>query len=265
MTTSTAAASKSGLYADPREDWLAQYTEEVIDPAASDRRSASSSLGSRRPALHDRGDGRRYRIRPQYCRDRLCRLPLDVPRDRTRSVPPGRRSRIRQRRRGDERQRRLWSGADQCRHRQPRQSVARRWRQAGAGSGNRRRQWPLPRHPALLGMGCGVRGRRHVCQAAEGPAARCHLPRGFCLSGAAGPELRCLAVSSADRGIDRSRPRLSGHQDHARPLRRPGRHRPFRRQARGDVSGVEGLDPGNRQMPQCLGQTRRARDAAARL
>jgi len=32
MTTSTAAASKSGLYADPREDWLAQYTEEVIDP-----------------------------------------------------------------------------------------------------------------------------------------------------------------------------------------------------------------------------------------
>ncbi len=33
MATSTAAASKSGLYADPREDWLAQYSEEVIDPA----------------------------------------------------------------------------------------------------------------------------------------------------------------------------------------------------------------------------------------
>lgn len=32
MATSTAAASKSGLYADPREDWLAQYSEEVIDP-----------------------------------------------------------------------------------------------------------------------------------------------------------------------------------------------------------------------------------------
>ena len=28
---------------------------------------------------------------------------------------------------------------------------------------------------------------------------------------------------------------------------------------------VEGLDPGNRQMPQCLGETRRPRDAAARL
>ena len=33
MATSTAPASKSGLYADPREDWLAQHTEEIIDPA----------------------------------------------------------------------------------------------------------------------------------------------------------------------------------------------------------------------------------------
>src|ERR1700682_2115166 len=32
MAASTAPASKSGLYADPREDWLAQRLEEVIDP-----------------------------------------------------------------------------------------------------------------------------------------------------------------------------------------------------------------------------------------
>ena len=32
MATSTATASSSGLFADPREDWLAQYSEEVIDP-----------------------------------------------------------------------------------------------------------------------------------------------------------------------------------------------------------------------------------------
>ncbi|MCP4617967.1 MAG: amidohydrolase [Bradyrhizobium sp.] len=32
MSASTAPASKSGLYADPREDWLAQHTEEIIDP-----------------------------------------------------------------------------------------------------------------------------------------------------------------------------------------------------------------------------------------
>src|SRR6202042_27288 len=33
MATSTAAASKSGLYADPRPDWLAQRKEDIIDPA----------------------------------------------------------------------------------------------------------------------------------------------------------------------------------------------------------------------------------------
>src|ERR1700750_2365281 len=33
MAVSTAPASKSGLYADPREDWLAQHTEEIIDPS----------------------------------------------------------------------------------------------------------------------------------------------------------------------------------------------------------------------------------------
>ena len=33
MAASTAAASKSGLYADPREDWLALRKEEIIDPA----------------------------------------------------------------------------------------------------------------------------------------------------------------------------------------------------------------------------------------
>jgi predicted TIM-barrel fold metal-dependent hydrolase len=32
MPASTAAASKSGLYADPREDWLALRKEEIIDP-----------------------------------------------------------------------------------------------------------------------------------------------------------------------------------------------------------------------------------------
>ena len=32
-STGTAPASKSGLYADPREDWLALHTEDLIDPA----------------------------------------------------------------------------------------------------------------------------------------------------------------------------------------------------------------------------------------
>jgi predicted TIM-barrel fold metal-dependent hydrolase len=32
MSVSTAPATASGLYADPREDWLAQHSEEIIDP-----------------------------------------------------------------------------------------------------------------------------------------------------------------------------------------------------------------------------------------
>jgi predicted TIM-barrel fold metal-dependent hydrolase len=32
MAASTAPTTRSGLYADPRQDWLAQYSEEVIDP-----------------------------------------------------------------------------------------------------------------------------------------------------------------------------------------------------------------------------------------
>ncbi|MBV9461207.1 MAG: amidohydrolase, partial [Bradyrhizobium sp.] len=33
MVASTAPSTRSGLYADPREDWLALHTEQVIDPA----------------------------------------------------------------------------------------------------------------------------------------------------------------------------------------------------------------------------------------
>ena len=53
MASSTAAASTSGLYADPREDWLAQTTEEVIDPARP--------IVDPHHHLWDRG-GRRYMI-----------------------------------------------------------------------------------------------------------------------------------------------------------------------------------------------------------
>lgn len=53
MATSNAPASKSGLYADPREDWLAQHSEEVIDP--------SRPIVDPHHHLWDRG-GQRYMI-----------------------------------------------------------------------------------------------------------------------------------------------------------------------------------------------------------
>ena len=171
MTVSTAPASASGLYANPREDWLAQHTEEIIDPARP--------IVDPHHHLWDRGGLRymieemvvRHRLRPQHHRDRLCRLPLDVPRQRAGSVPPGRRSRIRQWRRRDVRERRLRQGGDLRRHRQPRQSAARRRRQgrcwkprsspataASAASGIPRHGMPTPMSPA-----CMRRGRRACC------------------------------------------------------------------------------------------------------
>jgi predicted TIM-barrel fold metal-dependent hydrolase len=51
--TSTAPTTRSGLYADPREDWLAQYTEEIIDP--------SRPIVDPHHHLWDRG-GQRYLI-----------------------------------------------------------------------------------------------------------------------------------------------------------------------------------------------------------
>ena len=154
MAASTAPASKSGLYADPREDWLAQYTEEIIDPARP--------IVDPHHHLWDRG-GLRYMIEEMAAdiasgHNIVATVYVDC-RSMYRAhgpggVPPRRRGRVRQWRRRDGRERRLWQGRDLRRHRQPRQSAARRRREGGAGGGDRRRQRPLPRHPAFLGLGC---------------------------------------------------------------------------------------------------------------
>jgi len=97
MATSNAPASKSGLYADPREDWLAQRKEEVLD--------SGRPIVDPHHHLWDRG-GQRYMIDEMAAdiasghnivANRLCRLPLDVSRPRPGSVPPRRRGRICQR------------------------------------------------------------------------------------------------------------------------------------------------------------------------
>src|SRR4030081_3063795 len=53
MATSNAPASKSGLYADPREDWLAQRKEEILE--------SSRAIVDPHHHLWDRG-GQRYMI-----------------------------------------------------------------------------------------------------------------------------------------------------------------------------------------------------------
>ena len=90
MVSSSVVVPKSGLYAEPRADWLALYREDIIDPA---RRIIDAHHH-----LWDRQGGRYLleeltddiAIGPQHRRDRLCRLPFDVPRRRTGSVQAGR-------------------------------------------------------------------------------------------------------------------------------------------------------------------------------
>ena len=245
MVTGKAAASKSGLYARSTRGLA------CAAPGGSHR---SSSVRSSTPHHHlwDRGGQRylieeitgRHRLRPQHRGHRLCRLPLDVPRRRAGSLPPGGRSRIRQRRRGDERERRLRQRARsapassatsiccsataraRCSRRKSPPATA-----ASAASGIPRRGMPMPTSPAST-------PRRP-----KGLLLDPDLSQGICLPRAARPEFRCLAVPSADRRTDRSGPRLSGHQDRARSLRRSGRHRPLRQPARGDLPGLAGVDP----------------------
>src|ERR1700732_2094937 len=62
MATSNAAASKSGLYADPRRHRLAPAREEIIDPQRPIVEPPSPFVGSRQPALPDRRDHRRHRL-----------------------------------------------------------------------------------------------------------------------------------------------------------------------------------------------------------
>jgi hypothetical protein len=121
MAASSAAASKSGLYADPREDWLALRKEEIIDP--------QRPIVDPHHHLWDRG-GQRYLIE-EMAKDIAsghnviatvyvdCRSMYRA--HRPEALRARRRSRIRQLRRRDERQRRLWSGRDLRRHCRPRQ------------------------------------------------------------------------------------------------------------------------------------------------
>ena len=207
--TSTATISNSGLFVDPREDWLAQYQRTSSIPRGrSSIRIIISGIAA--TSLSDRGDGRRHRHRPQHHRHRLCRMPFDVSRARARGIPAGRRSRIRQRRRRDERERRLRQGRDLRRHRRPRRTccsatAASRVLEAEIAAGDGR--FRGIRHSSAWDAATDV--ARHVCQPAEGADARSDLPQGLCLPGAAEPELRCLAVSPADRRAGRSGARLS--------------------------------------------------------
>ena len=248
MAASTAPASRSGLYADPREDWLAQHTEEIIDPARP--------IVDPHHHLWDRG-GLRYMIEE---------MAADIASGHNIIATVYVDCRSMYRAHGPE----AFRPVGEVEFANGVAAMA-----ASGGYGKAAICAGIVSHVNLL-LGDGAkavleaeivagngrfRGIRHssawdadpnvagmYATRPKGLLLDSTFPQGFCLPRAAGPELRRLAVSSADRRTHRPRPRLSRHQNRARSLRRPDRHRQLCRPARGNLSGVEGLDPGNRQM-----------------
>ena len=88
--------------------------------------------------------------------------------------------------------------------------------------------------------------------------------RGFAQLARTRPELRRLALSSADRRTGRTGARLSRYDDHPRPCRRPARHRSLRRAARRNLQELAQVDPRYRAGAKRGGEARRARHGGRR-
>ena len=138
----------------PDEAWLArQPAEPIIEPDLPIIDTHHHLWDRRRPPLPAGRVPRRRGDRPQPCRHRVPRMPLDVPRRRAGGDAAGGRDRVRRRHRGDERQRPVRSHAGRRRHRGLRRSHARRPGGAGAGGASPRGRRALPRRAPFGGLG----------------------------------------------------------------------------------------------------------------
>ena len=226
---STLPASKSGLYADPREDWLSLRKEEILDPGRP--------IVDPHHHLWDRG-GQRYLIEE---------MAADIASGHNIIATVYVEARSMYRAGGPEAMRPVgevefaggaaamsasggYGPAAICAGIVGHANLllgegAREVLEAEIAAGNGRfrgirHSSPWDADPDVAGM---------YALRPKGLLLDFDLSQGFCLPRAAEVELRFLAVSSADRRTRRSRPRLSGHQDRARSLRWSDRRRHLRR------------------------------------
>ena len=135
-----------------------------------------------------------------------------------------------------------------------------------ARGGNRRRQRPLPRHPAFLGLGCGSR---------TSPACTPRARKACCSTPTFRKGFACLAPLGLSFDAWLFHPQIGELTDLARafPDTRivldhcggPIGVGSYANRREEIFPGLEGIDPGNREMPQCRRETRWPRDAAAGL
>ena len=266
MATSNTTASRSRLFDEPREAWLALRQEDIIDP--------ERPIVDAHHHLWDRG-GQRYMIEE---------ITGDIASGHNIVATVFVHCRSMYRAGGPEAFRPVGeiefvngvaamsasggygSARAVRRHRRPRRSSAGRsrharfWKRksppataASAASGMHRRGMPMPASAAST-------------PPARRPVARPDVSRGLCLPRATGPEFRCVAVSSADRRTHRSGPHLSRHAGScstisagrsasAATLAGARRFSPVWQASIRELAG----------MPQCHGETRRTGDAATGL
>ena len=249
-----------------RDAWLAQVTEDVIEPdlpicdptttfgttpaAATCSMNCSPTSGSgHNVALHG-----------------IHGVRLDVPRRRPRGAEARRRNRVRERHRGDECERRL-------RRRAGVRSLRRLRGPEPRGGGRRcarcaRRKCPVPRHPARGGLGCKRRGAQfphRACPGHDGGFDLSHRLRG---TWQARHDLRtagCTTRRSRNSPTSRARSRISRSSSTtsaarlASALTKASEARDLRPVERQDVSGTRN------QCDQRRRQARRPRHGHQRL
>ena len=258
-------ASKSGLYADPREDWLALHIEEVIDP--------QRPIVDPHHHLWDRG-GQRYMIEEMTDdiasgHNIVATVYVDC-RSMYRAVGPEAFRPV---------------GEVEFANGVAAMSASGGYGKAAVCAG-------IVGHANLLlgdaaravleaeiAAGNGrFRGIRHSSAWDADPDVAgmyATRPKGLLLDPTFRKGFACLAPLGLSFDAWLFHPQIGeltdlarafpDTQNRARPLRRTARHRPLCQPARGDFSGLEGVDPGDREMPQRRGETRRPGDAAARI
>ena len=203
----------------------------IVDPHHHlwDRRSYADALPPpEHPFMTAIADAQRYLLDElladtgsghNVARHGLRGVRRHVPRRRAGGAAAGRRDRVRQRRRGDERQRHLWRDPRLRRHRRPRRTCCWATRSKpvleahiAAGGGRFRGI----RNSRLLRRRQGGAG---AAQPAWRPGSICDATfrEGFAHLAPHGPVLRRLAAGAAAARPDRPGPRLPRHDHRARP------------------------------------------------
>ena len=254
------SAPPAARYGDPA--WWAQRKEEILEPALE--------IVDPHHHLWDR-DGHRYLLDQlladtdsghNIVADRVCRMRLDVSRRRAGGDEAGRRDRIRQRHRGDERERPLRQEPAVRRHRRARRSAPRRRRRARAGGADRAPATAASAASATRSPGTRARRfSRGRTNSPKGQMADATWRAGFARLAPLNLTFEAWLYHPQLDRTGRAGARLPADDDHPEPCRRAARDRRLRRTRTRRPLRSGRRHRRTRQVPERRRQARRARHA----